>query len=263
MIVIVSLLALTMAAWLYIFVLSINMAEGDMSLMGMSSMKDMVVKDGAMNGFMNVKPQPWTLTTFALMFVMWWIMMIGMMVPSAAPMILLFARIERKNASDKDPNLRCGFFTLGYLVTWLSLCVIATVLQWALVKAALLSAMMDSSSYLLSAAIIAAAGLYQLTTLKEACLSYCRSPIQFLSTHWRSGNNGAFRMGMNLGAYCIGCCWALMSLLFVGGVMNLLWVAALAVFVLLEKVVPQGPWISRGSGLAMAGFSIVLFLQAF
>ena len=257
-IVIVSLLALVLVAWLYLFILSIEMAQGEMSLMGMAPIEEM-----AMSGVMAVPLQPWTQTTFALMLVMWWIMMVGMMVPSAAPMILLFTRVERKNVSDKNPIIRSGFFTLGYIGSWLGFAVFATLLQWALGEMALLSAMMVSTSYLLSAVIVAAAGLYQLTALKQACLVNCRSPIQFLSSHWKTGNDGAFRMGISHGLYCVGCCWALMALLIVGGVMNLLWVAALAIFVLLEKVAPRGPWISRGSGLAMLGFSIFLVVQNF
>jgi predicted metal-binding membrane protein len=252
-IVIVSMAGLTMASWFYLLVLSSNMAEGDRSLMGMMPMGDL----------MAAKLQPWTPATFALMLAMWWIMMIGMMLPSAAPMVLLFTRIERKNVSDRSPGVRSGFFALGYFLIWLGFCLIATLLQWTLGETELLSTMMASTSSLLSAAIIAAAGLYQFTPLKQACLSYCRSPIQFLTTNWRIGNNGAFRMGVSHGAYCVGCCWALMALLFVAGVMNLLWVAALAIFVLLEKVALQGPWVSRVSGFAMLGVSGAVLLQAF
>ncbi len=153
-------------------------------------------------------------------------------------------------------------FTLGYVAVWLGFSLVATISQWGLSEIALLSQTMVSTSGYLAAALFALAGLYQLTPLKQACLVRCRSPIQFLSTYWKQGDVGAVRMGLHHGSYCVGCCWLLMGLLFFGGVMNLLWVAAIAVFVLLEKVVPHGLWLSRVSGVLMIGFSLHLLIAA-
>ena len=252
--VIASLILITLLAWIYLIVLVLDMAGGDMSLMGM----DMGAAQGRMGETataMIMEPQPWIWITFVLMLVMWWVMMIGMMVPSAAPMILVFARLQRQKLSHESPRLRIALFTLGYVLTWLGFSAAATTAQWALAELALLSPMMTGTSPLLAAAIFAIAGIYQFTPLKHACLAHCRAPVYFLSTHWRKGDLGALRMGLHHGAYCVGCCWFLMALLFVGGVMNLLWVATIAAFVLLEKVVPKGFWITHISGLLMLGFS--------
>ena len=249
-IVIGSLAVLTLLSWLYLVVLNLDMAQGDMSLMGMASM----------GGGMAMELQPWTVLTFALMFAMWWIMMVGMMIPSAAPMILIYARVQRKKLPDENPVLRSGIFSLGYVIAWLVFSLVATLLQWALGEAALLSPMMIATSHYLGAAILLAAGIYQLTPLKQACLAKCRSPIHFLTTHWRNGNAGALKMGIDHGRYCVGCCWFLMALLFFGGVMNLLWVAAIAILVLLEKLLPRGDLVAKISGglmLAFAGYLVV------
>jgi len=255
-IVVASLVGLTVICWLYLISLAVGMSTGDMGIMGMASM------DGvAMSSARAVGSQPWTAVTFALMLLMWWVMMIGMMVPSAAPVILIYARVQRQKLPDENPVRRSILFTLGYVLVWLGFSIIATFMQWRLGEAALLSSMMVSTSGYLAAAVFGAAGLYQLTPLKQSCLNHCRSPIQFLSTHWKQGDLGGLQMGLSHGAFCVGCCWFLMGLLFFGGVMNLLWVAVIAIFVLLEKVVPRGQLVSRISGLAMVGFSLyVLFL---
>lgn len=248
-----SLLAMTVISWLYLVLLTGRMAGGDLSLMGLGTMTTGAV--------MNMQPEPWSLATFLLMLVMWWVMMIGMMVPSAAPMILIFARVQRKKLPDENPGLRIALFTLGYLLLWLTFSLGATSLQWGLGYVALLSPMMVSSSKYLGPAIFFAAGIYQLTPLKQACLAHCRSPISFLSSYWRKGDWGAFRMGLAHGTFCVGCCWFLMGLLFFGGVMNLLWIAAIAIFVLLEKILPAARLISRVSGIVMLCFSVFLLSQ--
>ncbi len=248
-----SLLAMTVISWLYLVLLTARMAAGDMSLMGIGTT--------TMGAVMNMQPQPWNLAAFMLMLVMWWVMMIGMMVPSAAPMILIFARVQRKKLPDENPGLRIALFTLGYLLLWLTFSLVATLLQWGLGSVALLSPMMVSSSKYLGTAFFFAAGIYQLTPLKQACLAHCSSPISFLSSHWRRGDLGAFRMGLAHGAYCVGCCWFLMGLLFFGGVMNLLWIAAIAIFVLLEKILPAARLFSRVSGIGMLCFSVFLLSQ--
>lgn len=250
--VIASLIAVTLLAWVYLVILALDMATGDMSLMGM----------GRMAGAVVMEPHPWSWVTFVLMALMWWVMMIGMMVPSAAPMILLFARVQRRSLPEENPGRRIGLFTLGYLLIWMVFSLGATVLQWWLGELALVSPMMASTSEMLGAAIFAGAGLYQLTPLKHACLAHCRAPIQFLSAQWRKGDLGAFYMGIHHGAYCVGCCWVLMALLFVGGVMNLLWIAVIAFFVLLEKLAPRGQWLARFSGAAMLGLAAIMAAPA-
>ena len=256
-IVIAALVVLTLLAWGYLGALTLDMSRGDMSSMGMKTMDTT-----AMDGPVSMSPQPWTSITLALMLVMWWVMMVGMMVPSAAPMILIYARVQRQKLPDENPVLRTILFTSGYLIVWLGFSVIATLSQWGLSEVALLSPMMVGTSEYLAAVFFATAGLYQLTPLKQACLVSCRSPIQFLSTNWKQGNGGAVRMGLHHGAYCVGCCWFLMALLFVGGVMNLLWVAIIAVFVLLEKSVRHGQWLSRVAGVVMIGFSFLMLISA-
>ena len=201
----------------------------------------------------------WTWATWALMILMWWIMMIAMMTPSAAPTILLYARVQRHTAHTAPGNTRLAptaAFVAGYLLVWLGFAAVATLLHWTLERSGLVSAMMmGSRSAWLSGAVLLAAGLYQLSALKNSCLSHCRSPASFLARHWRAGWHGALRLGALHGAYCVGCCWLLMGLLFVGGVMNLAWIAALAILVMIEKTLPPGLWIRRGTGIALIGWS--------
>jgi predicted metal-binding membrane protein len=195
--------------------------------------------------------QPWTATEFGLRLAMWAVMMVAMMVPTAAPMTLMYAAVARKAAAQNNPLAPTFVFVAGYIAMWTVFSLAATIAQHALDRAALLSPMMVSTSARFGAALLIAAGIYQFTPLKNACLRNCRTPAHFLSRYWRSGNLGAFRMGLRLGAYCVGCCWILMGLLFVGGVMNLLWIAAIAIFVLLEKTIPFGDVTGRLVGAAM------------
>jgi predicted metal-binding membrane protein len=195
--------------------------------------------------------QPWTATEFVLTLTMWAMMMVAMMVPTAAPMTLLYAAVARKAASQHNPVAPTFVFVAGYIAMWTVFSLGATVAQHALVKAALLSPMLVSNSARFGAALLIAAGIYQVTPLKNACLRNCRAPAHFMSRYWRTGKFGAFRMGLRLGAYCVGCCWILMGLLFVGGAMNLLWSAAIATFVLLEKTIPFGVASGRLAGAAM------------
>jgi predicted metal-binding membrane protein len=203
--------------------------------------------------------RPWTVVDAFLTFTMWTVMMVGMMSGSAAPMLLFFARTQ----ASREPrriSRRVLLFGLGYLVIWGGFSAIATFAQWALQRASLLSGTMAASRPTVAATILIVAGLYQLTPLKGACLSRCRSPLGFFITSWRDGAGGAFRMGIRHGIFCLGCCWALMIVLFAVGVMNLAWVAALAVLVLLEKITPAGVFISRASGVAMTGAGAYLLL---
>jgi len=188
-----------------------------------------------------------------IIVLMWWVMMIAMMTPGAAPLVLLYARVAHHRSSDGS---RAGaaiapawFLVVGYLLAWLLFSVAAATAQELLQPAGLLSGMMLwSKTAVLSSTVLSAAGLYQLSPLKQACLAHCRAPAQFLVSHWRPGRIGALLLGARHGAYCVGCCWLLMALLFVGGVMNLVWIAALTLFVLVEKLAPAGATIGRWSG---------------
>ncbi len=192
--------------------------------------------------------QPWSVLDFFLMFLMWAVMMVAMMVPSTAPMMLIFASVNRKRSANDAPFVPTGVFVLGYLVVWSVFSVAATTVQWGLHEYALLSPMMSTNTPILGGVVLVTAGVFQWTSMKEVCLSHCQSPLGFIMTHWREGPRGAFLMGLHHGAYCVGCCWALMVLIFVGGIMNLLWIAVLAIFVLLEKVVQKTSWLARVSG---------------
>ena len=199
---------------------------------------------------------PWTAADVFFTFVMWAVMMVGMMAPSASPMLLLFAA-ARAGRGERGVSLATLTFGLGYVAVWTGFSVGAALAQWGLHQAAMLSQTMASSSSRLSGAILIAAGAYQLTPWKSRCLTHCRSPLGFLMTNWCDGTPGAFRMGFRHGGYCLGCCWALMCMLFVVGVMNLVWVAALTGLVLIEKIGPAGAIVARVAGAAMVVLGIV------
>ena len=238
-----GLIVITALAWLYLQALAAEM--NDMrSMDGMAAM---------------ARLRPWTATDAWLTFVMWAVMMVAMMAPSATPVILLYARIYRGRDDERQPLAPTGAFFLGYIAVWIAFSLAMTALQWGLEQMALLSPMMTSASPVFGGLVLIAAGVYQWLPAKNVCLGHCRSPVHFLSTHWRAGAPGAFRMGLEHGVYCLGCCWVLMILLFVGGVMNLLWVAAMAVFVLVEKAAPFGRMAGRaGSILLIVGGIAVL-----
>jgi predicted metal-binding membrane protein len=206
--------------------------------------------------------QPWGLMALLLVCVMWMVMMVAMMVPSATPMLLMYTTINRRRREQQQPYVPTTVFLGGYLLIWSGFSVLATLVQWGLHSAALLSPMMRSTSPLVGGLVLLAAGSFQWTPLKYTCLRHCRSPLGFLMTDWREGSRGALIMGVRHGMYCVGCCWVLMALLFVAGVMNLLWVAAIAGFVLVEKVVARGELVGRvaGAGLVLAG--LVMMGQA-
>ena len=212
-----------------------------------------------MNGWL-MRPAVWTPAYAVLIFAMWWVMMVAMMLPSAAPMLLLFARVNRKDKEAGAPLVPIALFAAGYLLVWGGFCAVATALQWGLESARLLSPMLVTTNKWLGAGILIAAGLSQFTPLKAICLRHCRTPLGFLLGSWRPGRLGALRMGLEHGAFCLGCCWFLMALLFFGGVMNLYWIAGLAVFVLLEKTIPLGHWLSRMAGVALVVWGGVLVI---
>ena len=245
-----SLFLVVALAWAYL----IRMA------LGMNGMADMADMGDIGDTVSNLKP--WTVADGMLMFVMWAIMMLAMMLPSAAPMILIFARVNRKQRDRGNAYIPTIIFAAGYIVLWSMFALFATALQWGLQNAALLSPTMVSNSVYLGGGLFIAAGIYQWTPLKQACLKHCRSPLEFIMHHWRPGAEGAFRMGLGHGAYCLGCCWFVMALLFVGGVMNLIWVAVIAIFVAAEKMFPHGAWIGRITGGAMIAAGAYLITQS-
>ena len=204
---------------------------------------------------MMVMQPEWTLAYGGVIFAMWAVMMVAMMLPSAAPVILLAAALDRQRDAARTPA-RSALFTAGYLLVWLGFSLGATLLQWGLDAAGSLSATMAAANGMLSGGVLLAAGLYQWTPLKDACLAHCRSPIGFLMQHWRPDSLGALATGLRHGLFCLGCCWMLMGLLFVGGLMNLLWVAALALLVLMEKTLPWGGRMSRVTGIVFAVWGI-------
>lgn len=204
---------------------------------------------------------PWDLADFVLTFLMWAVMMVAMMVPSASPMILTFATINRKRLVDETPLIRTGLFLVGYLLVWAGYSLLAALGQWGLHSAALLSPALAAAPWV-GGLLLVGAGVYQFTPLKDACLSRCQSPFGFILTQWREGAAGALVMGLRHGAFCVGCCWVLMALLFVAGVMNLLWVAAIAAFVLLEKVAPLGRVVSRLAGAILILWGAWLLARA-
>ncbi len=187
----------------------------------------------------------WSLAHATLMLAMWWVMMVAMMLPSAAPTILIAAAINRRSTAEHPPFGTTGFFLSGYLVAWLFYSILAVAAQYAFVSLDLLSVRMASTSPLLSAMFLIAAGLWQFSPVKRACLRHCREPISFLMERRGQGNLGALRTGLRHGTYCVGCCWLLMGLLFVGGVMNLYWIGALTFLVLVEKNTAPGPGFGR------------------
>jgi predicted metal-binding membrane protein len=189
---------------------------------------------------------------FGIAFVMWTIMMIAMMLPSALPFVWAFGGEHRRRQEHNLPYVSAAVFLAGYFALWTAFSAFAAALQQALHDTAMLSARMSAASSVFAGAILLAAGIYQWTPFKEACLRHCRSPLSFLLSDWREGSWGAFRMGVDHGLFCLGCCWLLMLLPFAGGVMNLAWMAAITGFILIEKAVPGGPWFGKVAGAALA-----------
>ena len=241
-VILAALAAVAALAWLYLFLAATDMAT---AMAGMDRTMTM---------------PPRGTTELVLLFAMWWVMMVGMMLPGVAPVILTFATVNRNRRTRGEPFVPAALFTVGYLLAWGGFSLAATLAQEALERAALLSPMdMTTNSRLLGGLLFLAAGLYQFTPVKLACLQSCRSPFDFVANHWRDGPSGALRMGVTHGLQCLGCCWILMLLLFAGGVMNLLWVAVLAIVVLAEKLT-SGPWIGRAGGVLLVAYGAWLLI---
>jgi predicted metal-binding membrane protein len=213
-----------------------------------------------MSGMMSPEFAPWTGSYFVFMLTMWVVMMIGMMTPTVAPTVMLYAEFGRRHVAQRFPS--AGWFIAGYLLSWSAFALLATLLQWLLEWAALITPMMAGMGNALGGGMLIMAGLYQWLPAKQACLTQCRSPLSFIQRKggFPTRERGALRLGWLHGLYCVGCCWALMTLLFAFGVMNLRWIAGLMVFVLLEKLVPYPGVFSRAAGAlaALAGLSLML-----
>ncbi len=233
-----------------------------MSAVEMTRMSQQGISE-RMAGMTMMTPASWTPGYAVLMFVMWWIMMVAMMLPSATPTVLLFAAINRKQRDIGNPYVATSVFALGYLAAWGGFSLVAVMLQWAFERTHLLSSTLAGANVILAGLLLLAAGVYQLTPLKRACLRRCRSPLAFLVTHWRRGPRGALRVGLEHGAYCVGCCWSLMGLLFFGGVMNLYWIVGLALFVFVEKIFPAGHWLGQITGVVLSVWGVVTLAFAF
>lgn len=247
--VIVALLLLLVAALAWAF--TIDQARQ------MDAMEATVWRD--VNMSMNGMEPSWTAVDAVLLFVMWSAMMAAMMLPGAAPMVAAFATINRRRRERAAPYVPTAIFLAGYVIAWAGFAIVATALQWLLQKTELLTTMMQSASYAFSAALFLGAGLYQFSPLKERCLNYCRSPDGFILSEWRDGTLGAMVMGLRHGLFCMGCCAALMALLFAVAVMDLRWVAGLTVLVTAEKLLPGAKFWRVAIGVALiaagAGFA--------
>ena len=235
-IVIASLVVVIALAWLYLWRSAATMADmGVMAPMGGA---------GALG----------------LTLAMWAVMMTGMMLPSAAPAIVLYGTLVRRNAERGTVLPAVWVFTSGYLAAWIAFSAVAALAQVALEHAMLMTPQLSVASKGLSGAVLLAAGVYQWLPAKDVCLRKCRNPLELFTVRWRAGARGAFRMGLEHGLYCVGCCWTLMLLLFVAGVMNLLWVALIAAFIFIEKLLPGARYTSSIAGLALVGSAVFLLL---
>ncbi|MGH8245724.1 MAG: DUF2182 domain-containing protein [Gammaproteobacteria bacterium] len=281
-IVIAAITAISVLAWAYTLWLAAQMSMMEipattagsggmagMNMPGMTTSGASGTMSGANMGGISAAAEPafrsWSTADFAFMFIMWAVMMVGMMTPSVAPMVLLYATVGRNAAASGRPFAATGWFLAGYLSAWVAFSLVATSAQWILTRLALLTPMMESASGIVGGVVLIAAGLYQWSPLKDTCLKQCQTPLGFLMNRcgFRSEPFGALRLGAEHGLYCVGCCWVLMALLFVGGVMNVLWIAGLAILVLVEKVVPTGRLIPRLAGAGMAAAGLFFLFRAF
>jgi predicted metal-binding membrane protein len=200
---------------------------------------------------MAMQPVDWSLGYALVVCLMWCVMMVAMMVPSTAPMVLFHAAVSRKHKEGTGPLTATVIFMTGNLAVWTLFSLFATALQWGLSSLGIISGMMQIVSPTIAGLVLMTAGLYQLTPLKRACLKHCQQPLSFIIHRWRSGKKGAFRMGLENGNYCLGCCWFLMALLFVGGIMNLMWIAGVAIYVGIEKFAIGHHWLTVFTGVTL------------
>ncbi len=245
LIIIGGLFFITLLSWLYIIYLYNQMTYMDMNALFFA---------------MPMTPE-WTATDFMLLFLMWVVMMIAMMTPSVAPLILIFAKVNRERRQQERPFVHTFYLMAGYFLVWTAFSLAATCLQWLLQQVSLLNPEMQTTNKILGGMILMVTGIFQFTPLKQTCLKYCRTPLGFILQNWKEGKQGALRMGIENGFYCVGCCWMLMVLLFVAGVMNLLWIALIALFVLVEKISPQIKWIPYAAGFVLILYGILLMIR--
>jgi predicted metal-binding membrane protein len=240
LILLVGLIGVSAIAWVYTISMSVDTGH-------------------AAHHAMFAQPRAWTATDLALTFGMWTVMMLAMMLPTAAPMVLTLAKISRGQSKSADPVAPAAGFVLGYAIVLTAFSLVAAVVQWGLHQASWTTMAGESTNRVFAGAVLLGAGAFQFSRFKEACLHRCRSPLWFLMTQWQPGAVGGIKMGISHGRFCIGCCWALMALMFVGGSMNLLWTAGLAVFMLAEKALPAGRKLGRiaGAGLVVWGLGVL------
>ena len=245
LIIIGGLFFIALLSWLYIIYLYKQMNYMDMNALFFA---------------MPMTPE-WTYIDFILLFLMWLVMMIAMMTPSVSPLILVFATINRERKQQDHPFVNVALLMAGYFLVWAVFSLAATSLQWLLQEISLLSPDMKSTSKIFGGIILITSGIFQFTPLKQTCLAHCRTPLNFVLQHWKEGKQGALRMGIENGFYCLGCCWMLMVLLFVTGIMNLLWVSIIALFVLVEKILSQLKWIPYLAGSVLILYGILLLIK--
>lgn len=203
----------------------------------------------------------WSWPDFVLLFLMWFIMMIAMMIPSVTSLVLIFTAINRKRKQRQNPFVSSAYLLSGYFLVWAAFSLFATFLQWLLQRVSLLNPEMVTTNKILGGLILISAGIFQFTHLKNRCLGYCRTPISFIQRNWKEGKRGALHMGMENGLYCLCCCWILMILLFVSGIMNLLWIAVISLFVLFEKVLPSVKIVSAIAGITLITYGMITLVQ--
>jgi predicted metal-binding membrane protein len=233
--------------------------SADMSMDGMDMTGLRMIPSGM--GLMMPADMPWRAMEFAFVFAMWIVMMVGMMTPSAVPMILMYARVGRQTQAQSRPLTATVWFAAGYFLVWAAFALLATLVQWTFERSALLDSAMANTSTVVGGLLFVAAGSYQWTRLKDVCLTQCQKPFAFLMRQggFRGDAPGSLMLGVRHGAYCVGCCWALTALLLVGGVMNVLWIILLALFILLEKVAPFGRQIALLAGMVLIVGGVWLF----
>jgi len=253
-VIVLAVALLSASAWGYLFCPSADMGMGGMDMTGLR-----MIPSGM--GLMMPTDTPWRPMEFAFVFAMWTVMMVGMMTPSAAPMFLMYARVGRQTEALGKPLSATVWFAAGYFLVWVAFALFATFVQWALERTALLDFSMATTDYTLGGLVFVAAGLYQWTRLNDLCLAQCQRPFEFVISHggYRRAAPGCLVLGFRHGVYCVGCCWALMALLLVGGVMNVLWIVLLALLAFLERVTSMGRLIARLAGILLVAGGAWLF----
>jgi predicted metal-binding membrane protein len=262
-VVVLALLIVASLAWAYVLYLAAQMGMASEGVPNMADgMADMDMSAMDMSAAVRPGFRPWAAADVGFNLVMWTVMMVAMMTPSVAPMVLLYAMVGRRARTDGNPFAPSGWFFAGYAVVWVGFSILATCAQWLLTSISVLTPMMATANSTIGGLVLIFAGLYQWSPVKDVCLRQCQSPIAFLSSHggFRSDPAGAFNLGIKHGTYCLGCCWALMALLFVGGVMNIAWIGGIALLILMEKILPFGQWVSRLSGVVIGLVGVWLIL---